>query len=234
MLLEHTDLALKSRCLYLRPVRHVFCSILFVGSSDATYPKPRSNYVLLFTPPSGSNSDNWDRELMVGWSTDPGFQEKLAQTFRATLDDLRHVASIEGLYDRIGPERVEATKKQNGLSHKPVVYACVMAALGQLADAAVIAQNYIAKNERRLLDQLAEGRTLQEQKPKNGNAQYLIDVASHFLKPMYNLRLLADLASSGDNVGVATLLHEWEARNAKRLGLEDAWEPTPFPLELER
>jgi hypothetical protein len=41
------------------------------------------------------------------------------------------------------------------------------------------------------------------------------------------LRRLAD----GDRPGVARLLHRWEAESVKWLGLEEFWEPTPFPIE---
>jgi hypothetical protein len=36
-----------------------------------------------------------------------------------------------------------------------------------------------------------------------------------------------------DRVGLAALLHEWEAVTVKNLKIEHLWESTPFPLELQ-
>jgi len=47
------------------------------------------------------------------------------------------------------------------------------------------------------------------------------------------MRQLIALAGVNDRAAVAALLHEWEEHNARRLGVEDVWEPTPFPLERD-
>jgi hypothetical protein len=232
ILAEHLDLALKPRLLYLRPVHHVFRTILFIGSSDRTHPKPCSNYVLLFSPPSGSNGNNWNRELMAGRSTDPEFQNNLARTVGEALEDLRPVGSIEGLADRIGSDRFERAKTLDGLSHEPMIYASILAALGRLAEAAAMAQNYIDKNETRLLAQLAHGQAIRAQKPRSHEGQFAIGHASHFLKPMNELRQLVAASSADDRRAVAALLHDWERQGARRQNIEDIWEPSPFPIEL--
>ncbi len=50
---------------------------------------------------------------------------------------------------------------------------------------------------------------------------------------MDDMRQLIARASINDRRGVAHLLHEWEKQNARRLEVEDDWEPTPFPLERD-
>lgn len=232
ILVEHPDLALKPRLLYLRPVRHVHRSIFFVGSSDRTHPKPWADYRLLFGPPSGPQSDNWGRELRVGWSTDPQFQNELATNVGEILDNfLRPVGTIEGLYARMGERNLAWSLKADRLSNKPILYAAVLAALGRLREAAAIAQNYIDVNEGPLLRQAeafeaTRGKRLSISKP------IPLDV-SYFLPPMNELRRLIAVSAANDRRATAALLHEWEEHGARRQGIEDDWEPTPFPLERD-
>ena len=232
ILAEHPDLALKPRMLYLRPVRHIHRSIFFTGSSDRAHPKPWANYKLLFGPPSGPQSDNWDHELLVGWSTDPQFQHELETSVRETLDEfLRPVGTIEGLYARMGEPDLAWSFKADRLSNKPILYAVVLAALGRLQEAAAIAQNYIDVNEGPLLRQAeafeaTRGKRLSLSKP------IPLDV-SYFLKPMTELKRLIALLTANDRRAIAAMLHEWEQHGARRRGIEDVWEPTPFPLERD-
>jgi hypothetical protein len=44
---------------------------------------------------------------------------------------------------------------------------------------------------------------------------------------------LCALVKKGNRPGLARLLHAWEADSVKGLKLEEFWEPTPFPLELQ-
>ncbi len=46
------------------------------------------------------------------------------------------------------------------------------------------------------------------------------------------LKRLSVLAAAGDRIGVGALLREWEIEMIKWWGIEDLWEPTPFPVEL--
>jgi hypothetical protein len=46
------------------------------------------------------------------------------------------------------------------------------------------------------------------------------------------IHLMTETLSRRDRPGLARLLHAWEAASAKRLKLEEFWEPTPFPIEL--
>ena len=44
---------------------------------------------------------------------------------------------------------------------------------------------------------------------------------------------LGALIADGDRAGVASLLYGWEGDFVARNGLEDIYERTPFPLELQ-
>ncbi|AWN39381.1 hypothetical protein DK389_00945 [Methylobacterium durans] len=45
------------------------------------------------------------------------------------------------------------------------------------------------------------------------------------------LALLRDDLLSENRTGLAKTLFAWESENITRLGIEQIWEPTPFPLE---
>lgn len=49
---------------------------------------------------------------------------------------------------------------------------------------------------------------------------------------MGHLRQLHGLIARRDRVGLAALLHNWEAQGAVARKFEPYWAPTPFPLEL--
>lgn len=235
ILAEHADLALKPRKLYLRPVRHIYRYIHFLGSSDRTFSRPTAWFGILFAPPTGRLSDNWSRELIVGWSTDAGFHETLAAAIRQTLDyPFRPLAEIEDLYRLMQESRLQW---QHGallpLSNDAFLYASVLAALGRLAEACAVARAYIDRQEPLYLEIRAEGEALLDKPRKRSEGESRIRFANHFLKPMGDMRQLIAVANTDDRRAVAALLHEWEEQNARRLEIEDDWEPTPFPLERD-
>lgn len=233
ILAEHTDLVLKARKLYLRPVRHIHRCIHFIGSYDRTLPKPTAYFNILFAPPSGRLSDNWDRELIVGWSTDAGFQEKLAAAIRQTLDHpFRRLAEVEDLYRLMQEDRLHwQHQSELLLEHDAFLHASVLAALGRLPEASAVAQAYIEKDEGRWLAIRARGEALLDKPRQRYAGESDIRLANIFLEPMDDMRQLVARATANDHAAVAALLHQWEAQNARRLGVEDLWEPTPFPLE---
>tara|TARA_R110002020_G_scaffold33692_4_gene102493 strand:+ start:922 stop:1674 length:753 start_codon:yes stop_codon:yes gene_type:complete len=236
ILAEHPDLALKPRLLYLRPVHHIYRTIMFMGSSDRTHPKPRSNYHLLIAPPGAYSSNNWDCELIAGWSTDADFPDRLARVIRESLDhELRPLETIEGLYTFIGKDAADWGYLLERLSHGAPLHAVTPAALGRLSEACDVAQTYIDNNEGPLLQRLAR----QEEEATRGRRHQREDALSwakltrRFLRPMEELRQLIAVAKLNDRQAVAALLHQWEAQNARRHDIEDVWEPTPFPLERD-
>jgi hypothetical protein len=235
ILAEHPDLALKPRKLYLRPVRHIYRYIQFLGSSDRTHSKPTAGFMIMFGPPTGRLSDNWSRELIVGWSTDAGFHDRLAVHIRQTLAyPFRPLAEIEDLYRLMQEGRLHWQHEELlPLSSDAFLHASVLAALGRLAEACVVAQVYIDKEEARYLAIRASGEALLDKPRKRSEGESRIQLANHFLRPMDDMRVLIALANADNRRGVAALLQRWEETNARRLGIEGAWEPSPFPLERE-
>ena len=47
-------------------------------------------------------------------------------------------------------------------------------------------------------------------------------------------KMLCPLVASNDRLGLARLLHDFEAGSAKVMKLDKVWEPTPFPIELSQ
>ena len=235
ILAEHPDLALKPRKLYLRPVRHIYRYIHFLGSSDRTHSKPTAGFMIMFGPPTGRLSDNWSRELIVGWSTDVDFHERLAIHIRQTLAyPFRPLAEIEDLYCLMQEGRLHWQHEELlPLSSDAFLHASVLAALGRLTEVCVVAQAYIDKEEARYLAIKASGEALLDTPRKRSEGVSRIQLANQFLKPMNDMRELIALANADDRRGVAAVLHRWEETNAQRLGIEDAWEPTCFPLERD-
>jgi len=232
ILAEHPDLALKPRLLYLRPVHHIYRTIMFMGSSDRTHPKPKSDYDLLFAPPSAHSNDNWNRELIAGWSSDADFPDRLAKVIREALDDeLRPLETIEGLYAFIGKDAAAWGYRPERLSHGAPLHAVTLAALGRLSEACAVAQTHIDNNEGEQLSRLAEAHAMLVKPREKYHAELMIGSANYFLRPMDELRQLIAVAKVNDRQAVAALLHKWEAQNAKRHDILDVWEPTPFPLE---
>jgi|GEM_PF-1829094 hypothetical protein len=237
ILAEHPDLALKHRLLCVRPVHHIFLTIMFVGASDRTLPRPRANQSVLFAPPSARSSDNWGCELMAGWSTDPVFADRLASVIREALaNTLRPRGSIEGLYAAMGSSARDWGYELGSLSHAGILHAVVLAALGRLAESCAVAQAHIEHNEAPLLQKLARteaAATVGTRRREREQALSSAGVARYFLEPMNELRQLVAVTRTNDRQAVATLLHQWEQDRVGRLGIEDLWEPTPFPLERD-
>ena len=47
-------------------------------------------------------------------------------------------------------------------------------------------------------------------------------------------KTLCPLVAAGDRLGLVQLLRDWEASSVEHLKLQKLWEPTPFPIELQR
>jgi hypothetical protein len=47
-------------------------------------------------------------------------------------------------------------------------------------------------------------------------------------------KTLCPLVAAGDRLGLVQLLRDWEASSVEHLKLKRLWEPTPFPIELQR
>lgn len=229
---QHPDLHLYKRELCLYPTYHIHRFILFAGSSDRTFPKPVASYRILFMPPSCPPGYAWSNQLSVGWSTDPGFEERLAACISQVVDEtLRPLSNIEGLV------RLNDTGAMRGfgtthIGRYPVLHAVVEAAMGKLQDATRIIDARVAVKEKGLTKLLRDGLALQARRPGSRDASHMIKVANVGLRQVAEITQLAYFARIDDLFGVAALLHQWEALQVQKLGLEHVWQPAPFPLEL--
>jgi len=232
ILAEYPELRLHKRELYLSPTHHLHRSILFAGSSDRTFPKPVADYLVLFMPPSYPAGYAWSNQLSVGWSTDPEFAEKLIVCIRQVVNDvLRPLHSIEGLIS-LNDTVVMSGFPTTRIGHYPVLHTVVAAAMGHLDEACQVADAHLEAREEKQTQVLKEGLALQSKRPKSSRAAYMIRGATEGLQQLEEIKQLANYARNGDRVAIAGLLHQWEAKQVQKLGLEYAWQPSPFPLEL--
>lgn len=231
ILAEHPDLVLDGRNLYLRPMMHIYRNIQFLGSSDRTFPKPTASCGILFAPTSSTMGTGLGRQLRVMYSTDPNFSEELAREIGEALQSLRRTHSIESLY-QVTLEGGSIWDIPGELSRWPLWYAPVMLALGRLDEGCLSLEHYIdEQDEQRHLSNLADGRELQARRPRSIDASFRIDMATRFLARLNDMRQLHSLARANDRAGIGAILRDWEHARVAKLGLEDLWEPTPFPLE---
>lgn len=227
------DVQLRGRVLYLTPVRHVLRGIFFLGSSDKTYPRPRWFLGVPFAPQSELLGGLWSAELPILHSTDEGFSERLIELLAEPIDQvLQPVSSIEAFYELTLHDRhTEAGTGFWALEKYPVYYAPVLAALGRFDAAAAVVERTVAASEPRLLKLLAEGRALVAKRKNSVVGRLTITEASRDLTMLEELKRLAELARTADRTAIAALLRDWEMSTAKRWGIEDLWQSSPFPLE---
>jgi hypothetical protein len=118
------------------------------------------------------------------------------------------------------------------LSQSPPRHAAVLAALGKLDDLCAVVDAELAENEVGYLELLEEGLIERERGGRNNWGDHKVSVANTYIARHKDMKLLADLARQNDRAGIAAQLHRWEASRVEQLGLEYAWQPKPFPLEL--
>ena len=233
ILAQHSDLVLEGRYLYLTPMQHIYRSIVFIGSSDGTFSRPTVMFGALFAPPSVPMGYSLGRELTVGHSTDPNFDVTLLDALREALSQhLRRLNTIQEFHDATLDNHMMAKATDEPRLRSPILQAAVLAALGRLKEACSIAEKYIEQiDEQSLLDRLAKGKTLQEKHRLSSDASFHINMDSHALRCLDDMKSLCTAARSGDRTAVGKLLRTWERERARALRIEHLWEATPFPVE---
>lgn len=219
--------------MYLAPIGHVIRMIYFEGSSDKTDPRPRWLFLLPFAParlPGGI----WSGTFPVGYSTEEGFGERLVEQISVKIDqELKPVASVEAFYEMTLKNRAtEAGAGLWALDRNPAHQAVVLAALGRLDRVAELALPVATKAEPYWQASLEYWRRLAARAPNNKENQRSVAGAIGQLEMCAQLRQLAALAQARDRVGIAGLLHRWEAQNVRAWEVEDLWQSSPFPIEL--
>lgn len=228
------DVQLRGRALYLTPIRHVLRGVFFQGSSDKTYPRPRWFFGVPFAPQSELLGGLWSAELPILHSTDERFGERLIELLAEKIDrNLKPVSSVEAFYELTLYDRpTEAGAGFWALEKYPVFHAPVLAALGRFEAATSVVAHMVAASEPRLQRQLAEGQALVAKRKNSAIGRLSVTEANRDLAMLSELKRLAALAEVADRTAIATLLRDWEAQTISRWGIEDLWQPSPFPFEL--
>lgn len=203
LLTRNPDLALIGRLVVVKPVRHLLRGVYIDRTSAANEFRPIWATVFLFEP---------DADFFFNWGS--RFYETRGVwdvNDPATQVDLckaiEHEAlpklrPVETLDDFIAYlDHPEFTR----LEQHPWRAAILHAARGDF-EAALAACARIEKSA-------------------SYYARYLTDEYN------YAMRDLRPLLEAKDRIGLARLLHDWEAASARKLKLEQYWEPSPFPLE---
>jgi hypothetical protein len=226
------DVVLRGRSLWLLPINHVCRSIFFEGSSDRTDPRARWSFKLPFTP-LGLPVRVWSAQLPIGRSTDEAFAARVFEQVTGKIDnDLMPVSTIEAFHAMTLEHRPhEAMAGLWQLSRQPEYHACVLAALGRLEEARVVAEECIAPKDRWETG-LDRGRALLAKRSNSNEGKYLVSMASDRLQLLSELERLRNVSADGDRSGAAALLREWEEQKIRLWKIEDLWEPSPFPIEL--
>jgi hypothetical protein len=205
---RHDDLVLKGQWLMLKPVRHVLRGVLIDRTGEAR--RFRSYWAVLhLCEPHDTFPFTWGNRIYGSghWEWEAStLQEELFQAIeQQALPPLRAIQSLADFVEFASSKELFRGVAFGGfLLHK----ASVDAALGNLDSALAVCR------------ELATGRTRWS----------MPLMREDFLRVT---ETLWPLLETGDRPALARLLHEWEAYTIGKLKLEDIWEKTPFPLELQ-
>lgn len=210
---RHADLVLMGNWIYLKPVHHFVRAVLVDRTSSADQFSPRWAAIHLFeyrqhfTLNWGSFLSNKRSQKWGIWrTTEPNIGDALIEAIeQQALPWLRTMATLDLYLDF-----VSQNLNRGHLYDRGPAQIIVHAALGHL-DAA-----------RKLAEKHAELWSVD--KPKFDEEDKAM---------LRRLRHLCALLESDDRMGLARLLHAWEAETVKNFKIEHLWEPTPFPLELQ-
>lgn len=230
------DIVLRGRDVIVVPIRHVVCGLSFPGSWDKTLPRPYWFATIPFTPPAGTLGGKWRGNLLVGRSTDEGFATSVVDLATRALDEkLKPLVSLELFFGATttGERPPLVFGNWERLQDFPDYHAPVLAALGRLGEAAEVALGFVEKHEPRWQALRAEGERQIAGYRERGMGRDAVELASHQLALLDDLKELGQLSAIQDRVGVAALLHRWEQQGVTRRNVLDLWEPTPFPLERD-
>lgn len=209
---QNSDLAWVGRKIYLKPVYHFARAILIDRILDPDGFQPQSGAAHLFDVWDGLplNWSEWLRKksgpMPGSWQMqDPDVGRMLIETIEA--DALPYLRAMTSLDDYLAH-----TSRFGGrdLLVKPTARIIVDVAMGDLEKA-----RHTWESQRELWS---------VDKPSYDEEDKAM---------LRRLRQVGALLGADDRIGLARLLHTWEAQTVKNLKIEHLWEPTPFPLELQ-
>jgi hypothetical protein len=209
LLQRNSDLALVGRDVFIIPVRHILRGVTLMRSIDPKLFIPAWAVVFLFEPRT-SLSLNWGQRIYkVTWDvTNPDLPAQMCEAIEEqALPLLRSVETIDDFVGFATEKRFRDTYLDL-YEHRKVF---VDIARGNLDSARSICE-YMATDH-------AKNRYL----PLKMDEEY-----NRITKE------LCPLIAKNDGAGLARLLHKYEEGSVRAMKLEKYWEPTPFPIELQR
>lgn len=212
LLERHPDLVLVGRQIYLAPVHHFARAIIIGRTSSAEHFDPRWAVVHLFEARRFFPL-NWggllsDPHQGHWWSAknDPMVADALVRAIEEqALPWLRTMSTLDLYLAFVSQNLSRHHLYDNGASQIIAYVAC-----GYLAAARKIWEKH-------------------RENWSTDKSHYDDEDRAKFRR----LRELGVCLDADDRVGLARLLHEWEAQTVKNFKIEHLWEPTPFPLELQ-
>jgi hypothetical protein len=234
LLERNSDLALVGRLVIIRPVRHLIRGVFIGRSSNPIVHRPVWFVSFLFKPWT-LLSDRWGERLFAKRGVTPTVDDPremwlarariLSAQARLPIRERRYPESWSEwvAYDpTIATEMCEVIEEQALPMLRSIQ--SIDDFIAFTADKTRFAWTYLGPNysdepfvfaaQENFEAALSACTRLVEQEPTGPKTKEL-------------LRRLA----GGDRLGVAQLLHGWEADSVKQLKLEQFWEPTPFPIE---
>lgn len=208
LLQRNSDLALIGRLIVIKPIHHLLCGVYVDRSLDPLSFVPTWS-VKLLSDLQKSFGFLWGERVRGrsgSWkTTDPDLSSAMCEAIEQ--EALAPMRSIKTFDDFIKlTSKLRAPRRH--LDLYPIARLTVDIARGDLVAAEVICK-YL--------------------KTKEGKAEYF------YMQERYEraVQELGPLVAANDRVGLANLLHSYEAQSVKNLMLEKYWEPSPFPIELE-
>jgi hypothetical protein len=211
LLQRNPDLELVGRLIVVKPVHHILRGIYIDRSLDPQLFIPTWAVTFLFEP-SESFSYNWGGRLSNRahgvWDVgNPATSQVMCEEIeKEALPLLRPIQTIHDFIRFTSKERLKETYLD--LYEERKIFVDI--ACGDLNAARAICAYFATESAK---------------KRYSGGMEEEYDRVTKTLCP---------LVAAGDRLGLVQLLRDWEASSVEHLKMKRLWEPTPFPIELQR
>jgi len=213
--------------LAIAPVYHVLRAVEFLASSHRNSPNVRWTLAPMFIPQN--LLCQFGDDIPVGHSDWPQFLTGLEE--RATSAITRYLIPNETIEDFHHIAMEPRVFFFGDFRFFPRQHAIVLAALGRFDEAGELLVEPLAKLEASAAEQTKEGHDLTARRPKSAAGRLLLENGARDSELAGALSALLSGLRHRDATAVATLLHTWEQQNVVKWGVEQHWQPTPFPFE---
>jgi hypothetical protein len=209
LLQRNPDLALIGRMIVIRPVHHFLRGVYVDRSLDPDAFVPTGTINILFERQTDIGFSWGERIYRLGGSwkiNDPDLSVAICEAIESqALPVFRPITTIDDFVRFTSKERFP----HEYLDLYDLTKVLVDVARGDLEAAYSICEYLRTDGARR---------------------RYLPDMQDMYQRAVQEL---CPLVAADDRVGLAKLLHSYEAESVKNLKIEKHWEPTPFPIEIE-